>query len=422
MGTDGLQCGTQTNAGASDLRTGASASGMVSSVASLLLGFALLVMGNGLLGTLVALRMVHANVPAMTVGFVQAAYYAGFMLGAWHGGSLIARIGHHRAFATFAAVATCTALGYAVSARPLMWGCLRFTTGFCLVGIFTVMESWLNDVARNEWRGRVFSVYLITTYLCVGAGQFLVSVADPYGFELFSLVSGLFAASLVPVTLARSRAAGPSGDLHDPTRPTQEARPGPGLDGVRSLCRSAPLGLCGCLAAGLLNSTFYALYPVYMRHSGYPVPAVSHFMGTALIAALLPQWPVAHLSDRVDRRWVMLAVSLLLSLSSVMLFLFHGEGVLQPVAYLYVSLIFTVYGLSIAHANDRVPSTHRIAASAGLLLTFALGGSAGPIAASLVMTWVGPPGIYLFTVGVTTALAILTLRSVSAHHGRVGAT
>jgi MFS family permease len=167
----------------------------------------------------------------------------------------------------------------------------------------------------------------------------------------------------------------------------------------------------------LLNSVFYSLYPVYMRSAGYPVSAVSHFMGTALIAALLPQWPVAHLSDRVDRRWVMLAVSLLLALSSVTLFLLHGDGLLQPVAYLYVSLMFTVYGLSIAHANDRVPSTHRVGASAGLLLIFALGGSTGPIAASLVMTWAGPQGIYLFTMAVTAVLAMLILLSVSAHRG-----
>ncbi|MFM0221717.1 MFS transporter [Paraburkholderia dipogonis] len=387
---------------------------MVSSISSLLLGFALLVMGNGLLGTLIALRMVHANFPLMTVGPIQAAYYLGFMLGAWRGGSLIARIGHHRAFATFAAVAACTALGYAVSIQSLIWGGLRFMTGFCMVGIFTVMESWLNGVARNEWRGRVFSVYLITTYLCVGAGQFLVSMTDPYGFELFSLVGCLFAASLVPVTLARSRAAEASAHAHDCT---QESRSGLGLDGVRSLCRLAPLGLCGCLAAGLLNSVFYSLYPVYMRSAGYPVSAVSHFMGTALIAALLPQWPVAHLSDRVDRRWVMLAVSLLLALSSVTLFLLHGDGLPQPVAYLYVSLMFTVYGLSIAHANDRVPSTHRVGASAGLLLIFALGGSTGPIAASLVMTWAGPQGIYLFTMAVTAVLAMPILLSVSAHRG-----
>lgn len=410
MDTKGLRCCAPSNAGASDTHRGAAVSSLASSIASLLLGFALLVMGNGLLGTLVALRMVHAHFAAVTVGFVQAAYYAGFMLGAWRGGALIVRIGHHRAFAAFAAVASCVALGYAVSTRPLLWGALRFLTGLCLVGIFTVMESWLNGVAHNAWRGRVFAVYLITTYLCVSAGQFLVGAADPWGFELFSLAGALFAASLVPVTLARGR-GGHGGSSMPP--PAQAPGHGHGLDGVRTLYRLAPLGLWGCLAAGLLNSMFYAMYPVFMRNAGYPVEAVSRFMGIALIAALLPQWPVAHLADRIGRRPVMLVVSVLLTLSSAMLFLFQGVGWLQPVAYLYVSLIFTVYGLSIGHANDEVLSAERVAVSAGLLLIFALGGCIGPIAVSLAMAWVGPGGIYVFSMAVAAGLAVLTLHSVS---------
>lgn len=402
-------CAAPPDAGAGERDPRTAEPGIVSAIATLLLGFAVLIMGNGLLGTLVALRMVHEHFPPVVVGSVQAAYYAGFMLGALWGGSLIVRIGHHRAFAAFAAIATCTALGYAVSTRPLIWACLRGMTGFCLVGIFTVMESWLNGAAGNAWRGRVFSVYLITTYLCVGAGQFLVSGADPSDFELFSLVGALFAASLVPVALARSQ--GPKQTAH-----VQASTRRPGLSGVGIVRRLAPLGLWGCLAAGLLNSVFYALYPVYMRNAGYSVGAVSRFMGVALVAALLPQWPAAHLADRFDRRRVMLAVSVLLTLSSAALFLFRDDGWLRPVAYLYVSLIFTVYGLSIAHANDYVPPAQRVAVSAGLLLTFALGGSAGPVASSLVMTAIGPGGIYVFTMAVTAILSVLTLRSLITHH------
>ncbi|MGH8759421.1 MAG: MFS transporter, partial [Burkholderiales bacterium] len=193
MNIEGLSADAQSNSDTTDEQPSIVMSGILSSIASLLLGYAVLITGNGLLGTLISLRMIHENAPSVVVGIVQSAYYFGFMLGALWGGSLIARIGHHRAFGAFAAVATCAALGYAVSTRPLIWACLRFITGFCLVGIFTVMESWLNGASGNKLRGRVFSLYLITTYLFVGAGQFLVNVADPYGFELFSLVAGLFA-------------------------------------------------------------------------------------------------------------------------------------------------------------------------------------------------------------------------------------
>jgi MFS family permease len=385
---------------------------IVSSIASLLLGFALLVMGNGLLGTLVALRMVHANFPSATIGFVQAAYYTGFMLGAWRGSAIIARVGHHRAFAAFAALAAASALGYAVTSQAAVWMALRFMTGFSLVGIFAVMESWLNGVAPNAFRGRVFSVYSITTYLCVGAGQFLIGVANSNGFELFSLVAALFALSLVPASLAHVSVAD-SDERPEPAGPL-EAPPKTKLKALPSLWRDAPLALWGCFASGLLNSTFYALYPVYMRGAGYAVEEVSSFMGVALIAALLPQWPLAYLSDRFDRKRVICAIASALTLASATLFVFHGAAFVQPVAYLYVSLIFTIYGVSVAHANDWIAPRQRVAVSAGLLLTFALGGSIGPIAASFVMSRVGPAGIYLFALLATASLAALAWRSIGA--------
>lgn len=382
--------------------------GIVSSILSLLIGYAVLITGNGLLGTLISLRMVHADVPPVLLGIVQSMYYVGFMLGAVSGGPLIARIGHHRAFVTFAAVAACSALGYAVATAPFFWACLRFMTGFCLVGIFTVMKSWLHAVAGNANRGRVFSAYLITTYLGVGAGQFLINLADPSGFALFTLVGGLFAASLVPVTLASSHATPIS-------RYRTGSMSGVVLSGVRTACRSAPLGLWGCFAAGLLNSAFYTMHPVFMRSVGYPVGGVSHFMGVALVAALLPQWPVARLADRFDRRTVLLAVSLLSALCSLMLFLFHDVRPVELLAYVYVSLIFTIYGIVISHVNDFISPAQRVAVSAGLLLIFSVGGIAGPTIASLAMAVTGPAGLYLFTMIVTSGLALMTLRSLAAH-------
>ena len=382
--------------------------GIVSSILSLLIGYAVLIIGNGLLGTLISLRMIHASVPSVLVGIVQSSYYVGFMLGAISAGSLIARVGHHRAFVAFAAVAASSALGYAVFTAPFFWACLRFITGFCLVGIFTVMESWLHAVAGNAMRGRVFSAYLITNYLGVGAGQFLINLANPSGFELFSLVGGLFVASLVPVTLAGRSAAKTSG--HE-----TGSKPGVGVSGVRTAYRCAPLGLWGCLAAGLLNSAFYTMQPVFMQSVGYTVAGVSHFMGVALIAALLPQWPIARFSDRFDRRVVLLSVSLLSALCSLMLVLFHDGRPRELLAYVYVSLIFTIYGIVISYVNDLIPPTQRVAVSAGSLMVFSVGGIAGPTLASLAMTVAGPSGLYLFTMTVTSVLALIALHSFSTH-------
>ncbi|SIO24885.1 Predicted arabinose efflux permease, MFS family [Paraburkholderia phenazinium] len=391
-------------------RGGAAPASSLQATAILLLGYAILITGNGLLGTLISLRLIQQQAPSLVVGVVQSAYYLGFMVGALWGGGLIGRVGHHRAFVTFAAVSACCALGYAAWSSAAMWVALRFVMGFCLVGIFTVVESWLHQVASNAQRGRVFSAYLITNYLGVGTGQFLIGLADPSGFALFSVVSALFSASLIPVALA--------GNAPMPTAPVETASSGGGsrlargLSGLSTVYTWAPLGVYGCLAAGLLNSGFYSMQPVYMRTLGYSVTDVSHFMGFALLAALLPQWPVARLADLFDRRLIIVAITALAAACSALLFLLHGGMLVEVLGYLYVSVIFSLYGVVTSYVNDCIPAGQRIAVSAGLLLVFSLGASGGPTLASALMALAGPGGLYLFTAIVTCALAVLTLKSL----------
>ena len=391
--------------------------GSLRATAILLLGYAILITGNGLLGTLISLRLIQQQAPSIVVGFVQSSYYIGFMLGAVYGGSLIGRVGHHRAFVTFAAASACCALGYAVWDAPAMWALLRFITGFCLVGIFTVVESWLHQVASNAQRGRVFSAYLITNYLGVGTGQFLIGLADPSGFELFSAVAALFTASLIPVALAGT-APGPAVTHVTHVAPDTHAsasgrsRLARGLSGLQTIYRWAPLGVVACLAAGLLNSAFYTMQPVFMRRVGYSVPDVSHFMGFALLAALVPQWPVARLADLFDRRKVLLCLAALAGSLSVLLFLLRDGVLIEALGYLYVAVAFSMYGVVASYVNDCIPADERIAVSAGLLLIFSLGASGGPTLASAMMAFAGPAGLYLFTAVVMGALVLLTLRSL----------
>jgi MFS family permease len=378
--------------------------------AILLFGYAILITGNGLLGTLISLRLIQEQAPSLVVGVVQSAYYVGFMVGALWGGGLIGRVGHHRAFVTFAAVSACCALGYAAWSSAAVWAALRFVMGFCLVGIFTVVESWLHQVASNAQRGRVFSAYLIMNYLGVGTGQFLIGLADPAGFELFSVVSALFSASLIPVALA--------GTAPMPTAPVETpgtggaSRLARGLSGLSTVYKWAPLGVYGCLAAGMLNSGFYSMQPVFMRKLGYSVTDVSHFMGFALLAALLPQWPVARLADLFDRRIIIVAITVLAATCSALLFLLHGGLLVEVLGYVYVSVVFSLYGVVTSYVNDCIPAGQRIAVSAGLLLIFSLGASGGPTLASLLMAMAGPGGLYLFTAIVTCTLAALTLKSL----------
>lgn len=378
---------------------------VLSAIAAILFGNAILMMGIGLFGTLISVGMVQAGFAPLIVGLVQSSYYVGFMLGALGASTLIARIGHHRAFAVFAAVLSCTALGHAVFGQALVWALLRLIAGFCMVGLFTVVESWLHAAVSNKLRGRVFSFYLITAYLAAGAGQLLLNLADPASFKLYSLMACLFALSLLPVTLTDQRVEQDETGVVGPPA-------GLRLSALVQLYRLAPLGVWGGLAAGVLNSTFYAMAPVFMRGAGYTLAGVSSFMAAAMIAALALQWPIGRLSDRFDRRRVLFAVALAGAASCAVIGWYRHGTWLEPLVYLYVSLSFTVYGLVISHVNDLVAHDQRIAVSAGLLLLFSIGGALGPTIASLVMTSLGPVGYFVFIGAVMGGMALLALRVV----------
>lgn len=384
---------------------------MISPLAGLIIAYALLITGSGLLSTLISLRMAHDAAPAVLIGMVQAPYYLGFIFGAISAGWIIARTGHQRAFCVFAALLVSATLVYATNTTPLAWAGLRGANGFCMACIFTIVESGLNSTVSNGARGRAMALYLTVTYLGSGIGQFLPVLGDINGFALFSLVSGLYAVSLVPIALACDFDTGPPVAISG------------WLGRLMHIGRTAPLGFWGCCAAGLQSSIFYMLYPVFMRNVGFSVVSISHFMGMALLAALLFQWPIAHFSDRYDRRRVLLGVSLASGACCLMLLMMAATmPQAQPLSYIYAGLLFTIYGLSISLVNDAVPANDRVGVSAALLLVFAVGGSVGPLAASMTMYWLGPKGLYVTTLVVSGLLAVLTLQSLIHSPGRLRAT
>jgi MFS family permease len=372
-------------------------------IAMLLAGFAVLITGNGLLGTLLSLRLASPTFSPMAVGIVQSAYYLGLLLGALSAGHLITRIGHHRAFSVFAIVVACTSLAHAfLSALPI-WFVLRLLTGVCLAGIFSVLESLLNTAASNQVRGRVFAFYMMTTYLGVASGQLMLNLASPSGVELFALVAVLFTTSLLPVLLAERPDAR---DTH--------SRSGHRFDlkGVVATVRISPLGICGCVLAGLLNSSFYTLMPVFLKGIHLSVGALSAVMFSALLTALVFQWPVGVLSDRMDRSKVLLLSCMTLVGISLIMLSGWGQDGLEWLVCLYAAVAFTVYPLSVAMINDRIPRDLSIPASAAVLLMFSVGGCAGPVMASLAVTWLGPYGIFWFSIcaaGVLTTLMLAVL-------------
>jgi MFS family permease len=385
----------------------------VRALLGLLGGYTILVCGNSLLTTLISLRMLQAQRTALDVGLVQSCYYLGFIVGALGLGPLVARIGPQRAFIGFGALAALAALGYLSFDSPDIWAVLRLVTGFSMVGVFTSIESGVNGAVPNAQRGRAFALYLVLTYLGVSIGQFLLGLGAPGSNLEHGLVNGLFVAALIPAALigdwqqaapspAAAAQAVNASPLATPKRPTLL------LDGLRELHRATPRSLPACIGAGLLSSAFYALTPVYLARIGFPAGDISRAMGVVLIGALLSQWPVGRLSDRLGRRATLGAVALVAALAAAALIVVRAPLLVNGLLFLYVALTFTLYGVIVSDVNDHVDQARRVQTSATLLLVFSLGGAAGPTIASVFMRLIGPGGLYVFALAVTLGLAALS--------------
>jgi MFS family permease len=354
----------------------------LSSVASLLLGVALLLMGIGLFGTFIAVRMTLEGFSPEALGLVASLYYAGLMAGALYAGRVVARAGHIRAFAAFAAIMAASILVMALTVNLAMWGLLRAVIGFCSAGLFMVAESWLNERTGNETRGQVFAIYMITNYTALGLSQLLLGVAPPDGPDLFLVVAILVALGLVPVALTRASSPAPIADVSF---------------GFRRLFRISPLGVVGCFAAGMITAAFYGLAPRFAHDTGFDVNLIAAFMTVTILGGLALQWPVGRVSDVFDRRLVMIGVCFATSLVCLAILLTTPANVWSLTLWglIYGGLSFTIYPLSVAHANDFVDPSELVPTSAGLLLAYAVGASVGPITASSLIGLFGPPGLFL---------------------------
>ncbi|EEG10175.1 major facilitator superfamily MFS_1 [Pseudogulbenkiania ferrooxidans 2002] len=357
------------------------------SVAALLLGYTILMAGNGLFTTLTALRLIGSGLSTTLTGLIQSLYYVGFFAGTFACGGLIRQVGHHRAFAVMAATITCVALAQSLGVSPWLWALCRLLTGMALVGIFMVMESWLNGCAANHLRGQVMSVYMITGYLGISAGQWLLNVPLSASGSLFSVVGILFALSAIPVTLTTPGThLGVSPNLLETILRL--------LATVRQMARLAPIGLGATLVAGCLSGAFYTMIPVFFARHGYGEADIAEFMGLSMLAALSLQWPVGRLSDKVDRRTLLARLCLAIGAIALAIALSGKTAWMLWLILAYVSVTFTLYGVASAIVNDVMPPESRIDTSSVLLLAFAAGGIAGPLLVSLFMDGLGPAGYF----------------------------
>ncbi len=348
--------------------------------------------GIGLLFTALGLRAGLMDYPVTVTGLVMSAYFVGFILGTYVCPAIIRRAGHIRAFAAMASVASTMPILHALVFTPWAWGALRLITGMCIVGLYMVVESWLNALAPNSKRGKIFAAYMATTLGALAFGQLLILVGDVLGFTPFALVSILLSLALVPIALTRV------------SEPPPVAAPRPAL---RRLFAVAPVGFVGALASGLLNGAFFGMGAVFAQRVGMSEAGVASFMSATIVGGAMLQWPVGQLSDRRDRRLVLAAVCASAALLAALAFVAEGFAapLLAVVAFFYGGLAFTVYGLSVAHVNDLLEPARILEATGSLLLLHGIGAAIGPSAAGFLMQQLGPGSLLVYFALVLSALA-----------------
>jgi MFS family permease len=365
------------------------------SVASLLFGVFILILGNSLLGILLPVRMGVEDLSSEVAGLVMSSYYFGLIGGSLWGKRIIAQVGHIRAFAAFAAGASAATLLHALWFDPIPWALLRVLSGFCMAALFAAIESWLNMRSSNETRGQILSMYVVVAYLGSSAGQFLVNFGDVRALEPFMLTALLLTMSLVPVVL--TRVAGP------------EVEAGARLS-LRRLYEISPVGVVGCVVSGIITGAFYGMGAIYAQNLGYSVFEVSLFMGIAVIGGLIAQWPIGKLSDQFDRRtvmiWVLIAMAATCGGSYALAWTGSESfsGILVLICF-FGGTAAAIYPLSIAHACDYVEHRQMLAASSGLLLSWALGSAIGPLVGAAVMGQFGDAALFLMLASAALLLA-----------------
>lgn len=349
-------------------------------VSVLLGGLSLLLVGYGLLGTLLGVRSTLESFTNIETGRIMAGYYAGYILGTWRGPGIVRRVGHIRAFAAFAALGSASTLMFGLFPSPWAWFVFRIVSGASAVGLYMVVESWLNAQTAGERRGRVFAVYMITTLLALAAGQFLLLVYEPASLASFALATVLITLAIVPIAVTR---------VTEPGIDTYDHLP------LGRLFELSPLATVGAVGAGFVNGAFWGMTAVFAARIGLDEAAIAVLMSATIVGGAILQLPIGHLSDRHDRRTVLVLVSFCAAVAAA------GAGYvvlerlpgLAVVAFLYGGLMFTVYAISVAHANDHLAPSQILGATRGLLLLYGVGALFGPLTGGLAMEWAGPVGL-----------------------------
>ncbi|SLN44671.1 putative MFS-type transporter YcaD [Aquimixticola soesokkakensis] len=348
---------------------------------ALLLGMMLLMIGNGLQGTLLGVRGPLEGFSTTSMSFIMSAYFAGFMGGSRAAPLMIRRVGHVRVFAAVASFISAALIIFPAVTDPYAWFGLRVVLGFCFASVYVTAESWLNNSATNETRGKALSLYMMVQMAGIVIAQWIVTRGDPSGFILFIVPSVLVSISFAPILLTVS-----------PAPPHAATKDLP----IRELFRISPLGCAGMLLTGGVFAAQYGMSAVYATLAGLTVDQLSLFIALIYVGAVVLQYPIGWISDRIDRRILIAVIALIGALAAIF-------GAVMPTtplsvyvaAFLIGGMTNPLYSLLIAHTGDFMQPEDMASTSGGLLFLNGVGAVAGPLVAGLMLEQIGPSGYWV---------------------------
>ncbi len=364
---------------------------------ALFTGFTIIIISHGFQGNLLGIRSVLENFNYIATGTMMSGYFAGFFVGAYIIPNLVSKVGHIRVFAAFASMASLSSLVHVVFVDPLIWVLARFLTGFSMIGIFVIVESWLNDRANNKTRGKVLSLYMFITFAGLALGNLLLNVSNPKNYEPFILISLLFSIALIPILLTKRKPP--------KFKKTTSIK-------IKELCFSM-------ICTGFIFAPIFTLLSVYAITMKLSIFETSLLLVGTMLAGALFQWPIGSLSDRYDRRIIIIGSSIAASIFAIFAVIVSGAGASIPNLFVETTVSFNyfsttmdktklflfivllsgttlpLFSLNLALVNDQIPKEKFVAAGGGLNIIFGIGAIAGPIMCSALMNLLGPNGLFV---------------------------
>ncbi|MGA1760742.1 MAG: MFS transporter [Paracoccaceae bacterium] len=362
---------------------------------ALLLGMLLLMMGNGLQGTLIGVRGEIEGFSTLEMSVVMSSYFVGFLGASRIVPEMIRRVGHVRVFAALASFISAVLVLYPAIPHPIAWSIGRVIIGFSFCGVYVTAESWLNNAATNETRGQALSVYMIAQTVGIIAAQGLLLLADPAGYTLFIIISVLVSVSFAPILLSISPTP-----AFDTTKPMS----------LKNLIKTSPLGCAGMFLLGGVFAAQFGMSAIFGSKIGLSLGQISIFVSFFYIGAMLLQIPIGWLSDHMDRRRLIMICAFIGAIGCVLPWTFAGNFYMLLVSALLIGgMSNPLYSLLIAHTNDFLEYEDMAAASSGLLFINGLGAIAGPIVLGKMMDLMGAYGYFVILIALFVFLGLYAI-------------